>query len=333
MTTKKVASSPRIAVVTVNYGTADLVVANLRDLLAELEAFPGSKVYIVDNASPGGDTEKLAGFIEGEGLSARVRLIKSPVNIGFAGGNNLAFAEIRRAELRPDFVLLLNPDAAPQSGAVGALADFLNAKPRAGVAGARLENPDGSPRHAAFHFPSAGREFAGAAGIGFLQRAWPTVQAGAAAPCRVDWVSGAAMMLRAALLDEVGDMDAGYFLYFEETDYQRAAAARGWEIWHVPAARVVHAAGASTGMAGGRPRAGRMPAYWFASWLRYYAKNHGPAYARLAAAARLTGMMVCTAHRRLRGRQSGLADGFIKDFVRSCLMTPMPEDLARKTKR
>jgi hypothetical protein len=91
-------------------------------------------------------------------------------------------------------------------------------------------------------------------------------------------------------------------------------------------------AGATTGMAGGRPRAGPMPAYWFASWLRYYAKNRGPLYARVAALARLAGTLVYVAHRRARGRAVALADGFIKDFVRSCLMAPIPEDLARKAK-
>lgn len=332
MSTDKPSNSPVIAVVIVNYGAAGLVIVNLPSLLAELEAFPGSTIYIVDNASPDNDAAKLANFIKREGLGAQVRLVCSPENGGFASGNNYAFAEIRRARPRPEFVLLLNPDAALRPGALAALVEFLNAHPRAGVAGARLENLDGSPRHAAFYFPDVGREFAGAAGIGLFQRLWPTVQVCANAPRRVDWVSGAAMMLRARLLDEIGDMDAGYFLYFEETDYQRAVAGRGQEIWHVPDARVIHMAGATTGMAGGRPRAGGpMPAYWFASWLRYYAKNRGPLYTRIAALARLIGTLVYVAHRRLRGRAVALADGFIKDFVRSCLVAPIPEDLVRRT--
>lgn len=322
----------RIATVIVNYRTGKLVIENLPGLVEQLRAFPGSAVYVVDNASPGGDAGLLRRFVKTNGLGSTVRVIASPDNGGFARGNNLAFAEIRRSP-RPDYIFLLNPDAKALPGAVAALADFLDRHPSAGVAGARLENADGGERSAAFHFPSLTRDAAATSGVGLLVRVWPTVWSSTDGPQRVDWVSGAAMMFRAAMLDDVGDFDGGYFLYFEETDWMLAATRQGYEIWRIPAARVAHAAGSSTGIVDGKAKKGRTPAYWFASWLRYYAKNHGFVYARAAAVAKLTAALIYVGHRRLRGRPVELAEGFTGDFFRQCVLGQMPADLGRGERR
>ena len=74
-------------------------------------------------------------------------------------------------------------------------------------------------------------------------------------------------------------MDEGYFLYFEETDYQLAIARAGYEVWYVPDARVTHVEGATTGQGKARRDDGAVPDYWYRSRRRYFEKNHGAAYA------------------------------------------------------
>lgn len=310
-----------IAVAIVSYRTADMVAEALPPLLEELGAFARARVVIVDNASPGNDADRMQAHLEAMGAPGMVRLVRSPRNGGFAAGNNLAFETLKADGAPfPDAVLLLNPDAVMKPGALQRMAQVLAQAPRIGVTGARLENEDGSTWVAAFHFPSAMGEFARHFGIGAVQKRWPVLAKDMAAPGPVDWVSGAAMLVRWEMIEDIGGMDEAYFLYFEEIDYMRAAADAGWETWHVPDALVGHAAGGSTGIVDGAPKAGRMPTYWFESWSRYFIKNHGAGYARIAAALKLAGVCLGWTQRRLRGKPAGLTPHFIPDFARNCLL-------------
>ena len=314
---------PAIAVSIVNYRTARLVVAALPALLEDLAGFEHALVVVVDNASGDGDADMIERAIAANGWS-RVRLVRSPVNGGFAAGNNLAAAEIARWEHRPLGILLHNPDARVRPGAVPALAATLVAEPSAGAVGARLERPGGEIWSGAFHFPSALGEFAGASGIGLLARRFPSTHPLRATRHRADWVTGAAVLIRTEAWEQVGPMDEGFFLYYEEVDYMRRLRAAGWEVWHCPDATLLHDAGQATKVQHKSVQSGRMPAYWFASWLRYFAKAHGPAYARAAAAARLSGLLLSYPVAALRGRRRALPARYLTDFARFCLFAPLP---------
>jgi GT2 family glycosyltransferase len=113
-------------------------------------------------------------------------------------------------------------------------------------------------------------------------------------PDRVDWCSGASIMVRREVLETVGAFDEAFFLYFEEIDLCARMAAAGWERWYVPLSRVMHLRGHSTGVTalGEGPR--RLPAYWFESRRRYFVKHHGFRYAALADAAFLAGRVLGT---------------------------------------
>lgn len=323
--TELCAAEMRLAVVIVNYRSASLVTEALPVLARELEGFAAARVIIVDNASPGDDADVLGAAAAR--FSNLAHVVRSPVNGGFAAGNNVGFAALCAEGFSFDAVLLLNPDAEPRPGALAAMARTLSAQPDAGVVGARLENPDGTTWSAAFPFPTAAREFAQATNLSTLRRIWPTVLPDMLAPARVDWVSGAAMMVRSDALDALGGMDEGYFLYYEEVDFMRRLATAGWTTWHAPDALVRHTPGSSTGIVGGQPRHGRMPGYWFVSWRRYFTCNHGLVYARFAAFAKFTGLLLRAAQMRLRGRDMGLAEGFIADFGRVCLIGIPPRKL------
>jgi N-acetylglucosaminyl-diphospho-decaprenol L-rhamnosyltransferase len=315
-------SSAKVAVSIVSYGTADLIAEALPALLAELSGFAAWDVAIVDNASPDNDADRMEAHLA-KIDDPRVHLVRSPVNRGFAAGNNVAFNAFKALDWTPDCVLLLNPDAEIRSGAIHELVRVMATAPRIGVVGAVLENEDGSTWTAAFNFPSLMGEFVRGVGLGPLMRRWPVMAAqadGATAPVKVDWVSGAAMLVRQEMIDDIGGMDEEYFLYFEEIDYMLQAARAGWETWHAPAAMVLHVAGAATGLGDGTAREGRMPTYWFQSWCRYFEKNHGAVYARAAAAMKLAGLGLGTLQRRLRGRKGLMAQDFAADFTQNCLI-------------
>lgn len=283
---------PRIAAVIVNYKSAALVMRHFPALKAELAAFPGARAYIVDNASPGDDAARLAAFSADEPLIA---FIASSENGGFAKGNNLA---LRRAlgETPPlDYILLLNPDAYLRSGALAALVGFLDANPKAGLAGARLEAESGAPHVSAFRYFSALGEFEGGARTGVISAVlarWRIAPPQRDAIIEADWLCGAAILIRREVFETAGLFDENYFLYYEETDLMLAARRAGWRAWYVPAARAVHHEGGSTGLSKGDDEARETPAYWYQSRTYYYRKNHGAAYAALADASWLAGAAI-----------------------------------------
>ena len=305
----------RVATVIVNYGTSNLVLAALPALLRELSPFSDTYIVIVDNNSPDGDGLRLKTGVEALGVGPSVEIVLSEVNGGFAAGVNLGFASIRRLEWVVDAVLLLNPDAELRPGALREMVRVMQDHPRAGFVGPRLRNPDGSTWTAAFHFPSLIREVAGNLGLGVLQRLYPIVASASDTPVRVDWVTGTAALIRGEAFRALGDMDDGYFLYYEEVDYMLQGRRLGWESWHAPAALVAHEAGASTRVKDGRVRSGRQPDYMFRSWARYFAKNHGAVYARVVAIATLLALAFGTLQRRLRGKAEQKPENFLADFA------------------
>lgn len=315
-----------IAVAIVSYGTADMVADALPPLLEELSRFASGRVVIVDNASPEPETRgapRLAARLAEMGNPAAVTLVAHPENGGFAAGNNVAFDTLRAQAAEgaplPDAVLLLNPDAVMQPGCIVELARVMAETPKAGVVGAQLMEADGRRWQAAFTFPSAMGEFARDLGLGLFLKRYPVQAAPLSAPGPVDWVTGAAMLIRWEMLEAIGDMDAVYFLYYEEVDYMLHVWRSGWEVWHAPGAAVLHLPGGSTGIVDGRPKRGRMPAYWLESFNRYFAKNHGAAYMRFAAAMKVAGLALGDLQRRLRGKETICPPHMKGDLLRTCV--------------
>src|SRR5262249_30735157 len=149
--------------------------------------------------------------------------------------------------------------------------------PEVGIAGGRLEFPDGMPQTAAFRFPTLLGVFEDTIRIGTVSRAlapWRIPPPPREWTHRTDWVDGASLMVRRDVFESVGLMDEGYFLYFEETDFCLRVQRAGWSIWHVPASRVVHLEGQSTGVTGADLAKKRRPQYWFDSRARYFRKNY-----------------------------------------------------------
>jgi N-acetylglucosaminyl-diphospho-decaprenol L-rhamnosyltransferase len=157
-----------------------------------------------------------------------------------------------------------------------------------------LVHEDGRHQGSAFHFPSLRGEFCRAARTGIFDRLFrhPCPRIDAEAACEVPWVTGAAVMFRTEALQSVGLFDEGFFLYFEETELMWRLRRAGWQIWHEPAARVVHAGGAATKIRDpdtGLALPKRLPRYWYESRRRYFALVGGRTYALAAGLSWLAG--------------------------------------------
>ena len=283
-----------IAVIIVNYRTPDLTIDCIDALADARLAFPGLRTVVVDGGSDDGSAERIAQSVVDKGWSDWVTVMPLKINGGFAYANNRALVALTTGENRPDAIALINPDARVRPGALEAMAALLTREPRAGAVGARLEHEDGRSQASAFHYPSLRGEFCRGARTALIERllGQPPSRIDADKACEVPWVTGAAVMFRTAALRAVGFFDEGFFLYFEETDLMRRLRAGGWEIWHEPAARVVHLGGAATQIRDpetGLPKAQRMPQYWYESRRRYFALAGGRGFALMTGVAWVMG--------------------------------------------
>jgi N-acetylglucosaminyl-diphospho-decaprenol L-rhamnosyltransferase len=323
-------SPVRVLVVIVNYKTAALTVACLCSLATEIAENRWIRVTVVDNDS--GDSNVIAAAIQARGWSDWVSLTQAERNGGFAYGNNRGIEPALKWSEPPDYFLILNPDTEVRSGAIRSLVEFLDEHPRVGIAGGSFEFEDGSAWPIAFRFHSALSQLEQGIRLGPVSRMLRNrmvVRTMGGEPAEVDWVSGASMMIRRQVVQDVGLMDEGYFLYFEETDYCLQARRAGWSCWYVPHSRVMHICGQSTGVSSRENKLKRMPAYWFASRSRYFVKNHGLAYARIADVAFGVGLALWNLRRILTRHPQVDPPGMLADFWRSSVLFKSARDVRR----
>jgi N-acetylglucosaminyl-diphospho-decaprenol L-rhamnosyltransferase len=312
--------SARILAVVLNYRTADLTIACLRSIAEQVPRLPHLQVVVTDNASGDGSLERIAQAIAAEHMSGWVELLPLPVNGGYAYGNNAPVRKALASATPPEYVLLLNPDTVLRPHAIQALVSFMRAHPDAGIAGSRLEDPDGTPQCSAFNFPSAWSELDRGLRLGLIARLLADKLVPRPIPeraCAVDWVAGASMLIRREVFDHVGLIDEAYFLYFEEVDFLLRAKRAGFETYYVPDSRVVHHVGASTGVSDERRTARRVPGYWFDSRRRYFLKNHGALGAACADLAWLLGFGLYRLRQRVLPKPANDPPHVLEDFVRN----------------
>ena len=309
---------PGVVVALVNYCTRDLTVDCLRSLETLVGEFPGMRVVVADNASPDGSGAQIAKAIEDYGWGDWAKLLPLPRNGGFSYGNNAVVRECLGVTEPPDYIWLLNTDTIVRPGALRALIEFMEQQPDAGMAGSRLEHPDGARQCSAFRFHTVASEFEASLGLGIVSKAlkhWAVAPPLTDVPSRYEWISGASMLIRTQVFRDIGLMDEEYFLYYEETDFCLRAENRGWTCWYVPASRVIHLVGKSTGVTDAAGRIKRRAPYWFQSRRRYFLKHHGVVYAVLADAALATGTGLSMLLDAVRGRPASHPQKFLHDLA------------------
>jgi N-acetylglucosaminyl-diphospho-decaprenol L-rhamnosyltransferase len=301
----------RVAIIIVSYNVKSL----LRQCLHSIAAQGGGAGYtvttlVVDNVSSDGSAAMVAAEFP------EVTLLTPATNLGFTGGNNLAlrtlgFSVTAAAEqdsgvaAAPDYVLLLNPDAELTPGALAQMLAYLDAQSAVAVCGPQLRYGDGRFQHGAFRFPGLAQvalDVLPVAGLPAAHRLLDSPLNGRysqalwqeEAPFAVDFVLGAAMLVRGAAIHAVGGLDEAYWMYCEEMDWCLRMWEHGWRVTALPTATVIHHAGQSS-------RQRRWPAFvqLWRSRYRFYMQHSEryPAGFLLATRGLVRAGMACQARR------------------------------------
>jgi N-acetylglucosaminyl-diphospho-decaprenol L-rhamnosyltransferase len=306
----------KLLVVIVNYRVPHLVIDCLHSVADEIKRVPETFVAVCENGSGDDSPEIIRKAVEDNGWQNWCSFVASKTNLGFTGGNNLLIRPALQSPAPPDYVLLLNPDTVARPNAFKALVDFMDQNPEIGIAGSRLEDPDGTPQRSAFRFVSPLGEFEGQAQFGLVTRLlsrWVVAPPVVDNAFGTDWVAGASMLVRRAVFDQVGLLDEGYFTYFDDIDFCLAARKCGWPTWYVPTSRVVHLVGQSTGV-NETPR--RLPPYLLEARRRYFLKHHTPVYASMVDAAMIAGQALSRLKSLLTGKRGNRPPNQLADSIR-----------------
>lgn len=258
----------------INYRTAKMTIACVESALADLEGIAGH-VVVVDNASGDGSAEEIADWIAAQDADLPVSLVRSPTNTGFSGGHNQGIGA-RAAR----FYLVLNSDALLRPGFCRTILDAAESAPEVGLFTPRLEYDDGEQQISCFRVPTPWSELIRAAATGPVTKMLKRYEVALTmppAPDQIGWASFACILLRGEMVDQIGPMDEGYFLYFEDTEYCLRATRAGWGIRYVPEARAVHFRGGSAPVKSLARERKRLPAYYYASRSRLLYQAHGRA--------------------------------------------------------
>jgi len=256
-----------VSVIIVSWNVVEWLIPCLASVREGWGALRG-EIIVVDNGSADGTPERVrAAFPE-------VRLWVNPVNRGFPAANNQGMALARGR-----YFFLLNPDTRVLDRAIESLVAFAEAHPEAGVVGPQLLNPDGTVQSSRRRFPTFWTALFEStwwqpyAPRGLLRRYYVLDRPDDAVQ-EVDWVTGAAMLVRREAAEQVGPMDEGFFMYAEELDWCRRMRAAGWRVFYFPHAKVIHYGGRSSD---------QVPALQHLAFqrskIRYFRKYHGAAAA------------------------------------------------------
>jgi GT2 family glycosyltransferase len=214
----------KVSAVVVSHGHVDELRVSLPALVPQVD-----EVLVIANARGS------AGAVP-EG----VRVLENPRPLTLSANVNLG-----TASTSGEYVLVANPDAIAEPGAVATLVAFAAAHPPCGIAGPQMRWPDGSWQPSRRRFPTVGgtlvrrtplRRLAGT----YSQRDHYELDDRPTEPVQADWMLGAFLLMRRTMLEEIGGWDAGYRHYVEDIDLCYRAMRAGWERWYVPAAVVTH---------------------------------------------------------------------------------------------
>jgi len=196
------------------------------------------EIIVVNNDSPEA-LRRVERHLEG------VTLIQSKTNVGMGAGNNLGFTKAKGT-----YVLVINPDVVIFPNAIETMVQWFEQHPRTVIVGPKLLNPDRSLQYSTYTFPRSWKDFfipvlrrtpLGRSPVGervlsrYLMKAWDHETS-----TSVDWVLGAAMMIRKSYVDRHGGFDPRYFLYNEDMDLCMQARHNGYDVSFIAESQMIH---------------------------------------------------------------------------------------------
>ncbi len=233
-------SQPDISVIIVNWNTSELLLKCLASLPWQSRELK-LEVIVVDNAS----TDNSAGLVEM--TFPRCTVIRNALNLGFAAGNNIG---MRVAEGR--YCALINSDVEVLPGCLEKLVAYADEHENIGILAPGIRWPDGRRQDTCRRFPNLWNNFCQASG---LRKLFPghaffsgehMFYFGHDRTMPVDYLNGCFLLVRQAMIYEIGMMDERFFMYAEEVDWCRRARDAGWEVVYYPGAEAIHLGRASS---------------------------------------------------------------------------------------
>jgi GT2 family glycosyltransferase len=262
----------KVAVCIINYRTAEMTLQCVESALVALKGING-RVVVVDNDSGDGSIAVIEEWLGQQPKGTPVDFIKSTTNSGFSGGNNQCIAACDA-----EYYLLLNSDALVRPEFFRGLLAAADNNPDAGLFAPLITYDDGERQISCFRFHSPQSEFLRSAQLGIFsrllhRRAIPIT--GDPTTADIEWASFACIALRQAMVTQIGPMDEGYFLYFEDVEYCMRARKSGWKIMHVPKAQAIHFRGGSGPVKALIKQKARLPRYYYCSRTRFLYQGYG----------------------------------------------------------
>ncbi len=219
-----------------NWNRRELLRECLESIVAQTQAH--LEVVLVDNGSSDGSADMAEREFAGR---LPLRIVRSPVNLGFCAGNNRGIEASRGA-----LIGLLNNDAVAEPGWAAELVRVFEGAPRVGMAASKIlvyEDPARIDKAGHLIYPDGQNR---GRGSGQLDRGqFDRTE-------EVLWPDGCAAMYRRAMLDEIGGFDEDFFAYGDDAELGLRARIAGWNCWYAPRAVVRHRRGASLGLLSAR---------------------------------------------------------------------------------
>ena len=230
-----------LSIIIVNFKSKDYTDACIKSIYENTNSI-SFEIIVVDNNSDDGCIDML------KEKHPKVKTFQNKDNTGFSRANNIG---IRLSSGK--VILLLNPDTIIHDKALEKMAGFMTNNADIGVAGCRVENPDGTlqracrrsiptPMIAFFRLTGLSRFFPKSKIIAKYNLSYIRENK----QIEVDAVSGAFMMFRSEVLEDIGGLDEAYFMYAEDIDFCYRAKRKGWKVMYYPGARITHFKGQSS---------------------------------------------------------------------------------------
>lgn len=306
----------KILAIIVNYKTTDTAKETLKSLLPQIKEIGDSQIMVIDNDSQDQSVERLTEYVKKENWEKYISIVDAGINGGFGAGNNFAIRKGLSSDSPPDYFYLINPDAVTETNALKALSDFLDSNLMTGVVGSSLQRPNGDKKVPAYFFPNIIDEFQRGLDIGFVKKIlkrWLVAPEIPKETSEADWVTGASLMIRREMFEDIGLFDEKYFLYYEETDLCKRAKKKGWKVYHVKESSITHICGVSTGI---KDKKKRTPDYLFSSRRYYFMKHHGKLILWLSNIFFIIGYSLRSLRNLLQLRKSKESPHYLYDFIR-----------------
>ena len=262
----------KIAISIINYRTGPMTIECVRSVLDDIGDLDAC-VVVVDNASGDGSADLIADWIAAQPAGTPVSLVRSATNSGFSGGHNQGMAAVEA-----DYYLILNSDALLRRGFLCRILATADATPRAGLIAPQIETEGGDIQVSCFRFHSPWSELIRGAGSGPVTRLLARHVVALPPPVdvtQIEWASFACILLRGRMVQDIGPMDEGYFLYFEDAEYCLRARRAGWQVIQEPGAVAVHFRGGSGPVKALERARRRLPPYFYASRTRFFRQGYG----------------------------------------------------------